>query len=208
MLGLIWFGIALEYMYGSREFLLFYLASAILSGLAFVGLDLYTGESTPAIGASGAVMAVLMFYTCHFPYRTIRIYFLFPIEMRWIVLLYIAFDLHPLLLKLAGEQVYTGTAHAAHLGGLAFGFVYWNQRLRLEPMVDAIQRFDLRKKFRRNPGLKLHTEERESRATVDEEQEKLDELLIKISREGRENLSEEELELLNQASERFRRRRK
>lgn len=40
MLGLIWFGITLEHMYGDREFLLFYLTAAILSGLAFVGLDL------------------------------------------------------------------------------------------------------------------------------------------------------------------------
>ena len=211
MLGLIWFGIALEYMYGSREFLLFYLASAIISGLAYVALDLYTGDSAPAIGASGAVMGVLMLYACHFPYHTIRIWFFFPLEMRWLVLLYVAFDLHPLLLKLAGDQVYTGVAHAAHLGGLAFGFFYWNQRLKLAPMVDAIKGIDLRKTFRRRRDLKLHTQDTDLIPPTDPEtaeQQQLDELLIKISREGRENLSVEELVLLNQASERLRRRKK
>ena len=214
MLGLIWFGIALEYMYGEREFLLFYLAAAILSGLAYVGLDLWTGESVPAIGASGAVMGVLMLYACHYPYQTIRIWFFFPLEIRWLVLLYVAFDLHPLLMMLAGEKVNTGVAHAAHLGGLAFGFVYWNQRLRLAPLVDSIQKCDLRKKLRRNPNLKLHSPSKDARkpkessaeSSVSSDQDRVDELLIKISREGRENLSDEEMEVLNQASERLRRK--
>ncbi len=214
MAGLIWFGIALEYMYGEREFLLFYLSAAILSGLAYVGLDLWTGESVPAIGASGAVMGVLMLYACHYPYHTIRIWYFFPLEMRWLVLLYVAFDLHPLLLTLAGDQVHTGIAHAAHLGGLAFGFVYWNQRLRLTPLLDSMQKFDWRKTFRRNPNLKLHSPPRNpvtpqgkaASSPPSVEQDRIDELLIKISREGRENLSAEELEVLNQASERLRRK--
>lgn len=214
MLGLIWFGIALEYMYGEREFLLFYLAAAIISGLAYVGLDLWTGESVPAIGASGAVMGVLMLFACHYPYHTIRIWFFFPLEMRWLVLLYVAFDLHPLLMMVAGDNVHTGVAHAAHLGGLAFGFVYWNQRLRLAPLVDSIQKFDLRKKLRRSPKLKLHSPADDPRKTPkttatsseSSDQDRVDELLVKISREGRENLSEEEMEILNQASERLRRK--
>ncbi|HYV37728.1 MAG TPA: rhomboid family intramembrane serine protease, partial [Gemmataceae bacterium] len=57
MLCLFWFGGTMETMYGSREFLLFYLTAAVVSSLAFVGLDLYTGSSIPAVGASGAVMA-------------------------------------------------------------------------------------------------------------------------------------------------------
>ena len=214
MLGLIWFGIALEYMYGEREFLLFYLAAAILSGLAYVGLDFWTGESVPAIGASGAVMGVLMLYACHYPYQTIRIWFFFPLEIRWLVLLYVAFDLHPLLMMLAGDKVNTGIAHAAHLGGLAFGFVYWNQRLRLAPLLDSIQKFDWRKKLRSNRNLKLHSPSLETQkaqktgagADVSSDQDRVDELLVKISREGRENLTAEENEILNQASERLRRK--
>lgn len=218
MLGLIWFGIALEYMYGSREFLLFYLSAAILSGVAYVGLDLWTGDSVPAIGASGAVMGVLMLFACHYPNYTIRIWFFFPLEMRWLVLLYVAFDLHPLLLALSGDQVHTGVAHAAHLGGLAFGYVYWHQRLRLSPLVDFIQNIDLGKMVRpRSRGdLKLHSPEKDSDGTGTAEAtdrrsidtDRLDELLIKISREGRDNLTPEELEMLNEASDRLRSRKK
>ena len=218
MLGLIWFGIALEYMYGQREFLLFYLTAGILSGLAYVGLDLWTGESVPAIGASGAVMGVLMLYTCHYPNHSIRIWFLFPIEMRWLILLYVAFDLHPLLLTLAGDEVHTGVAHAAHLGGLAFGFVYWNQRLRLAPMLDSLQQLDFAKSLRRkmNPQVKLHSPHSsndKTRASATDDlgsldQDRVDELLIKITEVGRDNLTEEELEVLRRASERMRKNRK
>src|SRR5204862_5801370 len=71
MLCLYWFGCALEAMYGSREFLCFYLTAAVASGLTFVGLDLYTGSTVPAVGASGAVIAVMMLYTWHYPRETI-----------------------------------------------------------------------------------------------------------------------------------------
>ncbi len=218
MLGLIWFGIALEYMYGHREFLLFYLTAGILSGLAYVGLDLWTGESVPAIGASGAVMGVLMLYACHYPTHTIRIWFFFPIEIRWLVLLYVAFDLHPLLLQLAGDEVQTGVAHAAHLGGLAFGFVYWNQRLRLAPILDSLEKLDFAKSLRRksNSNLKLHdpstsrsrTQASGSDDIDDPDQNRVDELLIKITEVGRDKLTEGELEILKKASERLRNKKK
>ena len=60
MVALFWFGVTLETMYGQREFLLFYLGGAVVAALANVGLDLWLGSSIPAIGASGAVMGVLM----------------------------------------------------------------------------------------------------------------------------------------------------
>jgi membrane associated rhomboid family serine protease len=138
MLFLYWFGSTLESMYGSREFLLFYLTAAVLAGLAFVGLELYTGSSTPGIGASGAVMAVTMLYALHFPRETISVLWFFPLEMRWLMIGYVIWDLHPVLLALAGDRLYTGVAHSAHLGGLAFGFLYWMYGWRLDPLVERI----------------------------------------------------------------------
>jgi membrane associated rhomboid family serine protease len=218
MLGLIWFGIALEQMYGSREFLLFYLASALISSLSYVALDLYTGRSVPAIGASGAVMGVLMLFACHFPLHTIRIWYVFPIEMRWLVLLYVAYDLHPILLELSGDRVVTGIAHAAHLGGLAFGYVYWKQRIRLSPWLDRFENFRWRRIFKRNPGLKIHQPSSQEtsqsvrrsptanshRLTVAATDDPLDSILRKISREGRDSLTPDELLTLESESRRLR----
>ena len=52
MIVLFWFGVTLETMYGQREFLLFYLTAAVVSGLAHVGLGFATGSMAAAIGAS------------------------------------------------------------------------------------------------------------------------------------------------------------
>ncbi|MBN9522746.1 rhomboid family intramembrane serine protease [bacterium] len=138
MLALYWFGRTLEIMYGSREFLLFYLAAALCGAAAYVGLDLYTGSTVPAVGASGAVLGVMMLYTVHFPREEIFYCWFFPVQMRWLMALYVIWDLHPVLLALAGDRMYSGIGHAAHLGGLAFGFVYAWYEWRLEPLLDRV----------------------------------------------------------------------
>jgi len=112
MLLLYWFGCTLESMYGSREFLLFYLTAAVVAALAYIGLELYTNSNVPGVGASGATMAVAMLYATHFPRETFRIFWFWPVEMRWIVLVYVIWDLHPVLLALAGEPQMTGIGNA------------------------------------------------------------------------------------------------
>ena len=67
MLFIGWWGTTLERMYGTREFVLFYLTAAMASGLAFLGLSWLQGDPTPAIGASGAVMAIMASYAIFFP---------------------------------------------------------------------------------------------------------------------------------------------
>ena len=208
MLALWWFGRSLESIYGPREFLLFYLAAAVTASLAFVALDLYTGEGIPSIGASGAVMGVLMLFCMHYPRYTIRIYWLIPIEIRWAVLLYILFDLHPVLLTLAGTPMSTGIAHSAHLGGLAFGYLYFRYRWKLEPIYEnAAGMFSSTRrslKIRRQ-GLKIHAPVEESSVEPEGDSE-LDAVLRKINESGRENLTDAEEEILREASRRMKQR--
>src|SRR5439155_10050597 len=110
MFLLYWFGTRLESMYGSREFLLFYLAAALCGSAAYVALALYTGSNAPAIGASGAVMGVMMLYTIFYPFETFLICWVVPVPL-WILLsLYVLYDLHPVLLALSGEQLFLGVA--------------------------------------------------------------------------------------------------
>jgi membrane associated rhomboid family serine protease len=206
MIFLYWFGCTLEGMYGSREFLLFYLTSAIVAALAFVALDLYTGSSVPAIGASGAVMAVAVLYTMHFPYEIIYVCWFFPMQMRFVMLLYVIWDLHPVLLSLSGDRVFTGIAHAAHLGGAAFGFLYYHYGWRLEPLTERISWPSWR--WRRRPQLRIalgtYPEAPEPRS--DSEMDQLDRLLQKIYDSGQASLTEEERAMLFRASERIKNR--
>lgn len=125
MLFLWWFGPRLETRFGTAEFVRFYLAALLVAGLAFMGLGLSFGSPVPVIGASGAILAVLMVYAMLFPHETILLFFIIPVRVVWLVVLYVIWDLHPLLLALGGDNPRTGVAYAAHLGGLIFGFLYW-----------------------------------------------------------------------------------
>ena len=203
MLCLYWFGSTLESMYGPREFLRFYLLAAIFAGLAFVALDIYTGSTSPGIGASGAVMAVMMLYTLHFPYETIRFCWFVPVEMRWVMLGYVLWDTHPVLLALAGQQVFTGIAHAAHLGGLAFGFLYHHFQWRLENLTDRIGWPCWR--WKKRPKLRLVAAP-VAKPTQDAEMGRVDELLQKIFELGQDSLTDEERAVLENASARLRNR--
>ena len=146
-------------------------------------------------------MAVLMLYAIHYPRNTIRIFWFFPLEVRWIVVLYVIYDLHPLLLELAGDQVFTGTAHAAHLGGLAFGFVYWKFDLHLEQYWDKLPKL-------RGAGV---SRQRESiapirRSAEQQQDQQVDEILQKIAESGESSLTDQERRTLQRASERYKRK--
>lgn len=210
MLFLFWFGVTLERMYGSREFLLFYLAAAVVASVAYIAVELITRDVHPAIGASGAIMGVTMLYAIHYPRHIIYVCFVIPVEVRWIVLLYVIYDLHPVLLALTGHRVVTGVAHAAHLGGLAFGFVYWRQGLRLEPMWNWFARRWSRGRSRtagqgQRPALRVYQPARDSDARPDEDSE-LDSVLRKLHQHGEASLTDQERATLRAASERYQRR--
>jgi membrane associated rhomboid family serine protease len=201
MLFLWWFGKTLETMYGSREFLLFYLTAAVIAALCFVGLQLVTGDRAPCIGASGAVMAVLMLYAVHYPRERIFVLMLIPIEIRWLVALIVIFDLHPLLLTLSGQGIGTGVAHAAHLGGLAFGFLYWRKDLRLEPLWDRLRRRQWPRWFGPRRNIRLF---KPKESAADDLDALTDKILAKIHEQGEASLTDIERETLQLASRRYR----
>src|SRR5262249_50841188 len=57
----------MEPLYGSRDFLAFYLVAGIFSSLVWVFFAWMSENPSPAIGASGAVTAVGMLFTLYYP---------------------------------------------------------------------------------------------------------------------------------------------
>ena len=224
LLFLYWLGTRLEQMYGSREFCLFYFASAIVAGLAYVVIAAYTGSTAATVGASGAVWGLVALYVIHHPYERIHIYFLFPIEIRWLALIYLIYDLHPVLLALNGDRNMLGAvSQAAHLGGAAFGAAYFYQSWRLAPIWDRVTRRAPTGKWqtrtvRREPRAVVpfdRGELNETRNTSIESrmdpaakklEAQLDEVLEKIQSEGRDALTDAEVQILEEASQRYRER--
>lgn len=206
MLFLLWFGPRLEAMYGQKEFLWFYLTSAVASSLCYIGIDLVTGDPIPMLGASGAIMGVTMLFAWHFPDHTIYLFFIVPVTMRWMVCLYAILDLFPLLQQLSGNSVggSDNVAHAAHLGGLGFGYLYVSRQWRLSTWGDW---FATKVKARQR-GFRVVTADSEGRSTRSKEKlaDEMDAILKKISEEGEGSLTNSERRTLEKASRELRNR--
>jgi membrane associated rhomboid family serine protease len=141
MLTLWMMGVELERMWGTRFFTRFYFTAGIGAGVTQMLLGLvptpfaeqFYYQST--IGASGAVFGLLLAYAMYFPHRTIYMYFLFPLQARYFVMILGAITL---LLAVSGEG--RGVAHTAHLGGLAAGYLYLKSG-RIHPISELKYRY-------------------------------------------------------------------
>ncbi|HET6422413.1 MAG TPA: rhomboid family intramembrane serine protease [Planctomycetaceae bacterium] len=194
MLMVWWLGTTLERMYGSREFLWFYLTAAVFGGVAHLlwGLAFPGG---PVEGASGVVMAILMVYAIHYPRQQIWIMGLIPLEMRLLVAIYILVDLHPILLTLGGEQMMTGIAHVVHLAGLLYGWLYYHYNIKWERLGDSFS--SNWRTFRARRRFKVVRPDPEP----DDIETELDRILAKISEHGTGSLTPREQATLAKASE-------
>jgi membrane associated rhomboid family serine protease len=119
MYALYMFGSDLERVWGTRRYLIYFLAcvlAAAATQLLFAGLS---GAQAPTVGASGGVFGLLIAYAMLFPQRVIMPLFP-PIPMRAPVFVAV-FGALELLFGVTGSMA--GVAHFAHLGGLAGGFL-------------------------------------------------------------------------------------
>ncbi len=202
MLAFWFFAPTLERMYGTREFTWFYLMGAVASGLAFLGLGFFMGQLNPVIGASGAVMAVLMLYAAHYPRQILRIWGIIPIEARWIVAFFVVMDLFPILQSLGGRVSNDNVAHSAHLGGLAFGFLYFKFQWRFERLFSGFK-FSSAEGASRRRAARSNLRLYEPPENLDSQ---VDAILEKISQTGEASLTDEEREILKTASHRYKKR--
>lgn len=114
------FGRSVELVVGPRRLLGLYLVGGILASIGHVAFGLAAGSDNPALGASGSVMAIGVVYGALFPRQTLLIGFIIPMPAALAVALFIVLD----LLGLFGAGL-SNIAHAAHLGGAAYGFGWW-----------------------------------------------------------------------------------
>jgi membrane associated rhomboid family serine protease len=158
MLALWMFGVELERMWGQRFFVKYYLVTGLGAAATTMLLGLLPGTLgaqmwfSVTVGASGAIYGLLLANALYFPDRPIYMWMLFPIPMKYFVLIMGAIA----LMSSAGGDS-GGVAYGAHLGGLVFGYLYlrvWRSR----PLDDLKYRYvkwrmnRLRRKFDVYPG--------------------------------------------------------
>jgi membrane associated rhomboid family serine protease len=205
----------MEPLYGSRDFLAFYLGAGIFSTLVWVFFAWISHNPATAIGASGAVTAVGMLFTLYYPKREMLLVVI-PMPMWMLMAVFFVIDLIPVF-----SGVDNHVAVEAHLAGAAFAFLFKQFDLRLSRLISgrlARPRLRIFSPVPREPSRSRSPGPSRSTASIGagpkspavsvlpEEQldARLDEVLAKIAREGRSGLTEEELRVLQEASRRAR----
>jgi membrane associated rhomboid family serine protease len=127
MFALYMFGRVLENVWGAKRFLFFYLACGVGSAITHLLMQHFSNGFSPAIGASGAIMGVLVAFAYLFPNTKLMIIPIpIPIKAKWVVLGFVIIDLFGGFGQVKGDDI----AHFAHLGGALTGFIIlliWNK---------------------------------------------------------------------------------
>ncbi len=182
MLLLYFFGTMLEGVLGKGRFLAAYAGGALAgAALHFIAFFIGLVVDKPAIGASGAILGVVVAAAVYKPRATVLFFFI-PMSLKVLVSCLVAFDIYWAVEGASGAD--TGTAHWIHLGGAAFGFfgarAGWLQR-------DHFARFQAKRA--------VHQALRSAKDAA-----AVDKLLEKISKDGLGSLSEREKATLKRAS--------
>lgn len=144
------FGRTLESVWGAKRFIFFYIASGIGAAILHMLIQYIrcsqladaviandsariaslSGALGPMLGASGAIMGVMVAFGYLFPNTEfMMIPIPIPIKVKWLVLAYVVIDLFGGVTNYSTDNV----AHFAHLGGAIAGFIIvyiWNKSNR------------------------------------------------------------------------------
>ena len=216
------FGPRIEHVWGSRSFALFYVWCGV-GGAVFHALF---GGLSSMVGASAAIYGVMLAYAMHWPRDEIYFFGVIPMRVATMVAFFVAFDL------VRGVMGGNGVAYFAHLGGVAFAFLYLKKpqhvsidqlRQRVSPAPDVND--DMTPRAAPRPSSRSrHRDEvddivAQSKAAVakrprlgqgkrqvarDAKSEELDRVLDKISKHGLVSLTPSERKLLEQMSRELR----
>lgn len=190
--------------FNQKQLLGLYVLGAIFAGFAFVLGYYFLHLSASIVGASGAIMAILVAATTYSPLMNVRLLLIGNVKLWHITVVILLLDFMQIRLDNSG-------GHIAHIAGAFFGFVYvklLENGTDLSKIVSSSIDFFVNL-FRKSPSKPLKTvhknykkptEKPASRiVTKDKTQQQIDEILDKISRSGYDCLTKEEKEFLFKA---------
>jgi len=180
MLMLYFFGTMLEEIVGARRFFVTYLIAIVAGGIVQISVNLIGGHAAETLGASGAVLAVIVATAVMRPNTTVLFLFI-PVTLKVMAIVMVALDLFMALGGTSGN-----TATLVHLSGAAYGFLAVKQRWI---WTDPIAAWEARK-------------ETVSKERQQDDAERLDRLLRQIHDQGMHSLSRRDREFLRRVSSR------
>jgi membrane associated rhomboid family serine protease len=203
---LYWFGLFTLNLFTSKRFLTIYLLGAINGGLFYVlaynFFPVFNNISSNLMGASAAVLAIVIFIATYTPEAMVRI-FTFRIKLWQIGLVMVLLD----LLQLPSSGNAGGLI--AHMGGAIFGYVYAIQLKKgndigiwFENLIDTLVNLfksNKHKHFKQVHKTKQTATKKTKRNPTNNHQIKIDLILDKIGKSGYDSLTKAEKDFLFKA---------
>jgi membrane associated rhomboid family serine protease len=193
---------------GDRRLLGAYLLSGLAGSLLFVVTEnIFAKDTLPSsLGASGAVIGIVAMIASYRPEMLVNVILIGPVKLMYFAGVF-------LLLDFIGLSSPDGVAHAAHIGGMIFGFTaakllprgtdwtlsFTNSLERFWDFVRGRKRARMRVEKRPTRRVAVNVDV-DYNAAKKEKQARVDAILDKISRSGYESLSKSEREFLQNAS--------
>ena len=192
MVGLYFLGRMVESMIGGRRFLVLYISSGLIGGVfqSLLGLIFPSVFGLPVVGASAGVFGLLAAVAALNPEGVILLFFILPVKMKYAALLAAVVAAFYIVVP-----VEIGVAHAAHLGGMAMGWLFVRKILhgdwsRLTGMLRRAEKVQ-------PPRIK--PEPLDPKNETDFLESQVDPILDKISAHGIGSLTTREREILEAA---------
>ncbi len=213
MLLLYWFGRIVGDFLGDERMLPLYILGGLAGGIFYIGFEFLlpgSGGGSMAMGASAAVMCMLLTAAMVSPDYHLHLLLIGPVKLKWIAVAMLFMD----LIGTAGT-VNTG-GHFAHLGGALFGIIYVSRLHNGQDLTSGLQKLFDYINNRQEPikpaptkkaamSVVYHKGKESSRREMEISesesfQQRLDTILDKINDKGFDNLSDEEKDFLSRAS--------
>lgn len=178
-----------------------YFLSAIFAGIVYISVFYILNISAPIIGASAAIMAILVATTTYNPLMELRLFIIGNVKLWHVTGVIILVE----LMQIRSENM---GGHISHLAGAFFGFIFiklLQNGTDISKIVSSFLDFftNLFRKQKATPFKKVHKnynkplEKSVSKIiTKDKSQQQIDEILDKISQSGYDSLNKEEKEFL------------
>ncbi|OAB26256.1 Membrane associated serine protease, rhomboid family [Flavobacterium fryxellicola] len=185
----------------AKQLLGLYVLSAIFAGIGYILVFYVLNINAPIVGASAAIMAILVATTTYHPLLDLRLLIIGNVKLWHVTAVIIFID----LMQLRSENM---GGHISHLSGALFGFIFiklLKNGTDLSTVVSRILGFfaNLFQKNKTTPFKKVHKNYTKpveisisKIITKDKSQQQIDEILDKISQSGYDSLTKEEKEFL------------
>lgn len=194
--ALFFFGHYVERWWGSRRFLVFYLASGMAGAFLYTILLIIPGlipssESwRPMVGASAGIYAILVAVAIIAPNLKVLLYFFIPMSIRTLAIVALCIATY-----VAFTNGNNAGGEAAHLGGAILGFVFMKFPFLLNFVGER------GKKGRRVVDAQVvHERKLRPKISISLEDSEIDRILDKVNREGLQSLTEEERDVLRRVA--------